>query len=1280
MRLSAYFPRIITDWQRDTPTAGSRVVPGTLVFMDISGFTAMSERLAKKGKIGAEEVTDVMDDQFTALLEAAYAEGGSLLKFGGDAMLLLFQGDKHAVRGCRAAALMRSRLRQTGKIATSAGNVTLRMSVGVHSGNVHMFLVGASHLELIVTGPSVTRTVEMESAASAGEIMISEETAVAISNECRTLAPSGGWLLVKAPPAAADAQQAAPVVQELAEAARFIPVAIRARLSASDRVESEHRRAVVCFIHYEGVDEQLRQGGESAVEAALGELVEVVQRATDEHGLCFLGSDIDRDGGKIILTAGVPTTSGSDDEAMLRTVRQILDANATLPLRIGVNAGAVFAGDIGPEYRRTYTIMGDTVNLAARLMARAAPGQAITVPAVIERSRTTYEVTELEPFMVKGKAKPVTAVAIGDSRGSRATVKSGQLPLIGRDQELKLLLATVDDVQGGRRSIVEVVGDPGMGKSRLVEEAKTRSGLRALETTCEQYESTTAYFPLRRLIAGLLDMDVTDPAGLGDRLRAAVRRVAPDLEEWLPLIAMPFDVVVPTTPTVERVAPRFRRAQAHKVLTDLFRRAAPEPVMFVVEDAHWVDDASREFLSTLMSSCADQPWLHVFTREGSDAPSFADFDDDAVTIVLEPLSPHAAEELATAALGDAAMSVHGLRDVAARAAGNPYFLRELTELALSAQGTDAELPDSVDGLLKAQLDRLSAEEQRVLRYASVVGSVFNARRLQESFGELVEVSIEETCRRLSSFLERTGGELYRFRHSLLRESAYASLPFRVRRDLHSRLGLAIEERLGRRSNTRAELLSLHFYRARAYEKTLQYSRIAGDRAKAKSANIEAAEFYRRAIEAASQVGDVSGNDRAQLYESLGDVCEIAALYEEASGALASARRCLGSRGETRRLLRKEGVIRERLGQYAQALRWFGRGLKVSGEDDPRELHQLQLAYAGIRFRQGRYGECATWCEKIIPTAEATGDRASLAHAYYLLDHSHTMLGSPEAGQYRSLALPVFEELGDLVGQANVLNNLGVSASIDGDWDEALDFFRRSKDARERVGDIVGAATATNNIGEVLLDRGHIAEAEPLFREALQIWRGAGYAVGMAVATSALGLAAARDTRFEEAEGQLLTALDMFRDIRAESFVLETQGRIVELHLSRRDNALALSLIDGVFAQSRHEEMGALAVQLSRFRGIALIRGGSLEDARIALEESVKLARGMSNRYELALSLDWSARLAREVDAREADDYARESAELLRALGVVAIPLVDEPGQHSGLTSNCHHGWQGPTGK
>src|SRR5918997_3983289 len=163
--LDPYVPNILLRHLAETPDATTRTLDATLVFADISGFTRLSERLARRGREGAEELVDALSGAFGGLLAIAYRNDGSLLKFGGDALLLLFDGDDHLERACRAAFGMRRTLRDAGPLATSAGRVTLRMSQGMHSGELHLFLVGESHRELLVAGPGATEVARMEKAA-----------------------------------------------------------------------------------------------------------------------------------------------------------------------------------------------------------------------------------------------------------------------------------------------------------------------------------------------------------------------------------------------------------------------------------------------------------------------------------------------------------------------------------------------------------------------------------------------------------------------------------------------------------------------------------------------------------------------------------------------------------------------------------------------------------------------------------------------------------------------------------------------------------------------------------------------------------------------------------------------------------------------------------------------------------------------------------------------------------------------------------------------------------
>jgi len=406
-----------------------RSLEGTMVFGDVSGFTKMSERLARHGKVGAEEVADGINACFEELLSVAYRSGGNLLKFGGDALLLMFTGPDHPTRAAQAALGMRARLRTVGRLHTTAGEVVLRISIGVHSGTFDLFLVGESHRELMIAGPAATATVDAEGMASAGEIVMSAQTTSLLPARARGTARGSGHLLRSIPGPTSRVTPANPNPGR-ADLARFVPTAIRRHLIEGGN-EHEHRVATVAFLHFDGTDEVVDMLGAPEVAKRLETVVDAVQRAADRHEVTFLGTDVDRDGGKIILTTGVPRHIGDDEQRMLLALRQVVDEHLPLDLRIGVHTGPVFAGDIGTPFRRTFTIMGDTVNLAARVMSRAEPGQILATRETLEASQVRFSSVELPPFNVKGKRLAVQAFAVNSvERSHRA--RQYRLPLTAR--------------------------------------------------------------------------------------------------------------------------------------------------------------------------------------------------------------------------------------------------------------------------------------------------------------------------------------------------------------------------------------------------------------------------------------------------------------------------------------------------------------------------------------------------------------------------------------------------------------------------------------------------------------------------------------------------------------------------------------------------------------------------------------------------------------------------------------------------------------------------------
>ena len=1253
--LTPFVPRVVVDWLRVEPEARHRRLEGTLAFVDISGFTALNERLAQKGKLGAEEVTEVMNRTFERLLDVAYAFGGGLLKFGGDALLLFFTGEDHAARACDAAYGMRTALQELGEPQTSVGPVTLKMHVGVHADTYDFFLVGKSHRELLLTGPGVTRTVAMESGAEAGEILISDETAATLPNEMLGEAKAGGRLLRLAAGTSGGIEPLPPL--EGVDLAVCVPGPIR-RVVADGRAESEHRQASVAFVHFGGVDALLAEFGAERVAVVLDELVAGAQRVADEHGVTFLETDIDADGGKMIIVAGAPETAGEDEERILRTVRGIGDLTTELPLRIGTARGRVFAGEVGARFRRTYTILGKTAALAARLMGKAKPGQVLTTSDLLERSRSTFETVELEPLTLKGIAEPVTAFDVVAVSGTAAAEPERRLPFVGRERELTILSAAIAPVRMGFGNLVELIGEPGMGKSRLVEEVQAQApDLLAVTTACAQYEASTPYFAFRGLLRSLLGLPQNGAAP--DALCERVTELDPELVPWLPLIALPLDVHVEPTKEVEELQPAFRRARLHGVVESVLAKLLEGPTLLVIEDVHWMDEASAELLRHLGGQVSTRPWLVCATRrpvEGGFSAADGVPPIPAMTIQLQPLDDEASQKLIGAAAAQGLLQ-HEAAAIAGRAGGNPLFLQEL--VASSGAPEEEALPESVEAVVATRIDKLQPGDRALLRYAAVLGASFSSELVGVVLADDSEASADsEAWDRLGEFVERdpyTPGA-FRFRHALFRDAAYEGLSYKRRGELHAKVGEAYERLEGEGRGEFAELLSLHFFHAGDADKSYRYSLVAGERAQEKFANVEAAGFYRRAVDLAPQL-ELDPAELARAWEALGDVSELAGLYADAEGAYAQARE-LDSHP---RLLLKEGVIRERFGRYPEALRWYNRGLRSLDELEPEEQgrmrSELALAYAGVRVRQGEFIDAAGWCKRVAEEAGKVDDLPALAHAYYLMHLAYISNRSPERAALRGLALPIYEELGDLLGQANVLNNMGVDAYYEGRWQEALEHYDQSKALRERIGDVVGAATITNNIGEIKSDQGYLTTAAGLAEEAREVFSNAGHRLLLTHALSNLGRIAARGGELDDAHRLLNEALAIAEEISSASLVDEVRARLAEWAVLARKPEEALEGVEAALAGIRESGGGSLQNALAhRLRGYALEQLGRADEALAAFEQSLELARAADETYELAVTLGAIGDLKARVGAN-ATAEAAEARGLLARLGVVTTPEI-----------------------
>ena len=1208
--LDRYVSRVLLRHLVAAPDEPAQPLEGTVVFTDLSGFTRLSERLARKGREGAEHLVDTINSCFSALLADAYAYGGSMLKFGGDALLLWFDGEEHALRACASACAMRTTLRRVGRIRAGTSNVVLRMSVGVHTGTFQTFLVGGSHREYLICGPAASTVVALEASASTGQILISGETAEHLPAGCLGTRAGPGVLLSRPPPAAEWAPPQALAKPGDDALAACLSTALRPYLLAAP-VAPEHRNATVAFVQFGDLDELIRTRGADGAAHQLDELLRIVQDAADRYEVCFLDSDIAADGGKLRLAAGAPRAVGDDEERMLLAMRHVLEAGPGLPVRVGVNRGHVFAGEIGPPYRRTYALMGDAVNLAARVMAKAPFGRIYATRGVLDRSQTNFRETALAPFAAKGKKRPVEAWDVGPPRrGAAPGSVRRRLPLIGRRPELELLSCAIEAAKRGSGTLIELVGEPGSGKSRLLSEARALAEeMRFVHSTCEAYTRETPYVAWRDPLRQLLGVGSEDQEELVlTRLRTELERGQPDLLPWLPLLAIALGVAAPSSTEVDELAADARVAKLHEVVLRFLGGELVVPTIFQFEHAHHMDAASAALLDALAQGLGSSAWVVLITRR--DATGTFASDAELLRIELHPLSREETRLLAESAPEAAELPPHVLELAIERADGSPEFLLDL--LAAAATGSRYALPDSLGAAATARIDALEPGDRAIVRRAAVLGLSFHPRRLGDVLAPDLPIPEDAFWGRLSDVFARDPDGHIRFKRPALQEAAYASLPFKLRRILHAAAAESLERDQAHDLDVDPAVLSLHYLLAGDHAAAHRYAMLGAERATERFSHADAARLYRRAIEAARAVGSDTERSGAEslthAWEKLGDALRCTGEPDAATQALREARRLVGDDPVAQaRLCHRQAEVDDFRQSVTAEVRWLKRGLRCLDAFEMEEATiwraRLRSFLAGVRNRQGRYSEAVDLCRQVISEAGSVGELGALARACYTLDWALVELGHPDLATHSPRALEIYKQLGDPERESAVLNNLGMFAYFKGRWGEAVELYGQAGVCSERAGKPGDVAYTDCNVGEILSDQGHLAEAHAHFERARRAWTAIKEPQSVAYVSLLLGRLAMRDGRYQEAVPLLEAGMSDLRKFGIGEYLGFARALIAEAEAFAGDPARGLMIAEkDVDGAERHLPL------LKRVAGIALWRLAQTDAALRELAHGLEIAR------------------------------------------------------------------------
>ncbi|HEV8143804.1 MAG TPA: adenylate/guanylate cyclase domain-containing protein [Methylomirabilota bacterium] len=738
-------------------------------------------------------------------------------------------------------------------------------------------------------------------------------------------------------------------------------------------------------------------------------------------------------------------------------------------LRIGINTGPVVVGRIGDDLRMDYTAQGETVNLAARLQSAAVAGAVLISEATEALVSGYFVTTDAGLQTVKGIDHPVRAFTVTEQRRRRArfevAVERGLTPLVDRTRDLDRLVECVERARSGRGQVISVVGDAGVGKSRLLYELRRRLHDRhvlCLEGHCLPHGEALPFHLVAQFLQTNFGLeDGESPAAQAEKVAVGIERLDPALAWTVPylrhLLGLSADEL--ENEGLDQVQRKRRLIDAVKALT--LRGAQHQPLVLLAEDLQWVDRNSEEYCKALVDSVAAHPLVLVFTyRPGYVAP----WQDRSFhqRLTIEALSDEETADMVKSLLGVGELSPAVRELIVSRAEGNPFFIEELTrylrerELHEGAHAGDARVPATVHDLLTARIDRLPDGLKRTLQLAAVLGRDFPLALLErvappgiDVKGDVAELVNLELLREKDVFPDLR----LSFSHLLVRQVAYDGLLLKTRAEMHARAGAALEALYPGRDIVQD--LAEHYAKSPDREKALHYLERASDRAAGLFAYEEAGDYLRRAIDLLPE-GEAGMIARARLLGKRGD-----AAY--ARGALVEARALWGAalgvvdvvceRRLAADLNRRMGVACWDAGESDEALAHLERGLAAL-EDDASNIEAARLyqEFGRIYFRRGDHETAMSWAKRALALGTELDAPDVVSHAYNTWGVALGRAGDIEEGARfvaRSLETALAHQFGAVACRA--YTNLAVMyATID--HQRSLEYCREGLALAQKIGD------------------------------------------------------------------------------------------------------------------------------------------------------------------------------------------------------------------------------------
>ena len=1154
--LASYVPALVAHHLSTVPDHNApltAVWQGAVMFADISGFTALTEQLAQEGPGGAEKLTAILNDYFGRLVDTIHQHGGDVIKFAGDALFVVWGVQENAtpdlttavLRTIQCAFAIQNRLHQY----QTPDNFHLALRIAIGAGELTFFHLGGMYgrWEFLVAGEPLTQINEAEMQAAVHEVVISA-AAWQIAQKWVTGEPLGAGALRATnfnwpelpQPLNISIPNTAVMHQALTS---YVPGAINFRITAGQSSWlAEMRHLSILFINLPDLTHETPL-------AAAQQMILTLQNNLYRYEGSVNKISVDEKGATLVAAFGLPPMSHEDDAARsILAALSIVTALREQKVRvtIGVTRGRVFCGLVGTDQRREYTMIGDAVNLSARLMQLAGKMPNLTHPILCDaatynasQSRLIYEVHP--PARVKGKQalvslyeplRPLTAVF--------PFTHTQQAEAIGRLTEKRLLIEQILQIYHGRSCLTIVQGDAGIGKSHLLQFARAeaaKTGLTTFLATADAVERTTPYFAWRSVFNQLFDLSVFAqmenlPASQRHLLDLLAAEDDPTLLNFAPLLnpVLPFNL--PENEYTHSLNEAARARHTEEMLLRLLQQSvALSPKLIIIEDAHWLDDTSWSFLSRVQQQ-VNPLMLLISMRPVIESPEQYErllTLPELHKIKLEGLLPEEAEQLICYQLGVDSLPDQVSQLIWEKAEGHPFYTAELANnlrdagylvikertchLATDIKLSQISLPDNLRAAIISRIDRLNAQQAMTLKVASVIGRSFTYQMLDHIYPiSSDKVNLPQHLHYLGqldlTLQEEAEPQLaYIFKHIITQEVAYELMSYNQRRQLHAMLAEWYESVFAADLSQVYALLGHHWQLGNEPERAMGYYAQAAAEAMKNYANREAIDFYTAALNMYRLLDTAVAASESWYTAYLGWQAELALAHYNI-GQFAQTKKITNDVIRTlgHPLIEKQEASDEQVGQVQlrgpiarQLLRqlahrvwprlFFDRAANSTEKEQLIITVKVYSRLGSVYFFANQQQHFLYTILRALNAAERAGIHRELPISYAITTMVASAAGYPRlAGIYSRLAQEASEPLNDLSMQAFVLSRLSLAKINLGELAEVRKHALEAKKIYIHLGDERQQGVTLSLISSVDYYRGQFKNAVRLGQESAMVSR------------------------------------------------------------------------------------------------------------------------------------------------------------------------------------------------